>query len=337
LKISNEVKFGIVAVVSIALAALGISYMQGTRLLGNSLTLHAKYENVSGLIRGNPVIIKGVNVGQVMEIDYQDTVVVVEIELKKKWEIPSDSYAEIFANDLLGVGGKSLRIVKGTSEQLLDDDDFITGKLEQGIFDQVGATAEESLGSLLPNIEKATARLASLAGNLDTAVTSVMERDELASILKNVDQSMASLNKITAELSKAMPKLTALSTTLAENDQNISASLDNVKQLTDSLAASSADLKATAQSAKSALEKVDQVTTQLNAQEGTLGKLINDKALYNDLSGTVQSVKDLVAAIQKNPKRYLDVDVYLIERKKKNGREVEALRQEVDALKAERE
>jgi phospholipid/cholesterol/gamma-HCH transport system substrate-binding protein len=88
LKISNEVKFGIVAVVSIALAALGISYMQGTRLLGNSLTLHAKYENVSGLIRGNPVIIKGVNVGQVMEIDYQDTVVVVEIGAQEKMANP---------------------------------------------------------------------------------------------------------------------------------------------------------------------------------------------------------------------------------------------------------
>jgi phospholipid/cholesterol/gamma-HCH transport system substrate-binding protein len=144
-----------------------------------------------------------------------------------------------------------------------------------------------------------------------------MEQDETQSILRNVDQSLANLNKVTAELAETMPKVKEISSNLADNGEKINETMANVTTLTDSLAASSADLRAAAASAKTALEGVDEIVTELKGTEGSIGKLINQDDLYQDLNGTVQSVKALVDSVKKRPQKYLDVDVYLIERKKK--------------------
>jgi len=102
MKLSYEVRFGVVTVIAILALIFGVSYMQGKRIFGSTLTLYAKYQNIQGLIKGNPVYINGVTVGQIMSTQYQDSVVSVEIKLDEDWFIPADSYAEIYAKDLIG-------------------------------------------------------------------------------------------------------------------------------------------------------------------------------------------------------------------------------------------
>jgi phospholipid/cholesterol/gamma-HCH transport system substrate-binding protein len=317
MKISYEVRFGILAVIAIVALVFGASYMQGKRIFGSSLTLYAKYENVGGLIKGNAVLINGVTVGQVMETQYQDSVVLVEIKLDEDWFIPADSYAEIFAKDLIGVGGKAMQIIKGSSSDRIKNEGFIEGRMEKGMFDELGENAEETFGDLPEDLKVLFAKLSSVVSKLDSTMTIVMEQDETQSILRNVDQSLANLNKVTAELAETMPKVKEISSNLADNGEKINETMANVTTLTDSLAASSADLRAAAASAKTALEGVDEIVTELKGTEGSIGKLINQDDLYQDLNGTVQSVKALVDSVKKRPQKYLDVDVYLIERKKK--------------------
>lgn len=317
MKISYEVKFGIITVIAILALVFGVSYMQGKRIFGSSLTLYARYDNVGGLIKGNAVLINGVTIGQVMATEYQDSVVLVEFKLDEDWFIPADSYAEIYAKDLIGVGGQAVKIVKGTSTERLEDGGFMGGRMEKGMFDELGASAEKKLGDLPKDLQELFGSLASVVKKLDSTMSTVMAQQETQSILRNVDKSLANLNKITTVLAETMPKVKEISTNLAENGDKINETMGNITTLTDSLAASSADLRAAAGSAKTALEGVDKIVAELNGSQGTLGKLINQDSLYNDLNGTVQSVKALIDSVKKRPQKYLDVDVYLIERKKK--------------------
>lgn len=318
MKLSYEVRFGVITILAILALVFGVSYMQGKRIFGSSLILYAKYQKIDGLIKGNGVYINGVTVGQVMSTQYQDSVVLVEIKLDEDWMIPENSYAEIFAKDLIGVGGMGLEIIKGDSPTRLEDEAFIQGRIKKGMFDELGANAEEKLGDLPKELQALFGSLASVVRKLDSTMTIVMEQDETQSILRNVDKSLANLNKITAELAETMPKVTEITTNLAENGDKINETMGNITTLTDSLAASSADLRAAAASAKTALAGVDKIVTEINGTNGTIGKLINQDSLYNDLNGTVQSVKALIDSVKKRPGKYFDVDVYLIERKKKN-------------------
>ncbi len=318
MKISYEVKFGIITVLAILAIVFGVSYMQGKRIFGSDLTLYAKYENVGGLIKGNAILLNGVTVGQVMATEYQDSVVLVEIKLDQDWFIPSDSYTEIFAKDMIGVGGKAMRIVKGISSKGLEDGEFIEGRMEKGMFDELETTAEGKFGDLLADFKELMKNISSISGSVDSSFKAISSRNELERILLNIDKSLANINKVTGELAETMPKIKELSTTLADNGENVKQTMQNVTTLTDTLAASSADLRAAASSAKTALEGVDRIVADLQGTEGTIGKLINQDSLYNDLNGTIQSVKALVDSVKKRPQKYLDVDVYLIERKKKN-------------------
>lgn len=317
MKLSNEVKFGVLTVIAILAFVFGVSYMQGKRIFGSSLTLYAKYDNVGGLIKGNAVLINGVTVGQVMGIQYQDSVVLVEFKLDEDWFIPNNSYAEIYAKDLIGVGGKAVQIIKGDSQQGLENEDIIEGRMESGMFDELESSADSKYGDVIEDVKALLKNISSISGTADSSLKAISSRNELEKILVNIDKSLANINKVTSELAETMPKIKEISVTVAENGDKVNQTFANVTTLTDSLAASSADLRAAASSAKTALEGVDKVVAEINSTNGTIGKLINQDSLYNDLNGTVQSVKALIDSVKKRPQKYLDVDVYLIERKKK--------------------
>jgi len=199
----------------------------------------------------------------------------------------------------------------------LEDEDYIEGRIKKGMFDEIGENAEAKLGDIPNDLQSIISGLKSSIERMDTLLAATVSERQTSNILNSVESSMANLDKVSAELAKTMPELSKMTKELSGNTENINSTLTNVKTLSDSLAASSADLRSAAISAKSALEGVDKIVTEINGTNGTLGKLINQDSLYNDLNGTVQSVKALIDAVRKNPQKYMDVDVYLIERKKK--------------------
>lgn len=328
MKFSKEIKFGIYAIIAAVAFVVGIRTMQGKRIIGNSMVLYAKYPDAKGLIRGNPVRINGLDVGQVMELELIGDTVLVEMELHDERPIPVDSRAVIFTKDLLGA--MAIKLERGKSDQLIEDEGFITGGTDEGMMGKATNILETKGESLLDDISSMVANLASITAKLDTSFSELQERDELESILKNMDETMGNFAGISRELEKTMPNLKTFSDGLAENKEKLSSIIVNFKDVSDSLGPATTEMLA---SAKSAMQGMDEVVSKINDGEGSLGKLIGDKGLYDELNGTVKSVKALLADVQKNPKRYLDIDVYVFERKKKAPRELEALKQEVDSIK----
>ena len=328
MKFSKEIKFGVYAIIAVVAFIVGIRTMQGKRLIGNSMIIYAKYPDAKGVIRGNPIRINGLDVGQVMDLQLQGDSVLIEMELHNERPIPVDSRAVIFTKDLLGA--MAIRLDRGKSSELIQDEGFVMGGTDAGAMGKATELLESEGKTLLADVSKMIANLASITAKLDTSFSDLQERDELESILKNMDRSMASFATISHDLEKTMPNLQTFSEGLAENKDKLSAIVTNFKTTSDSLALATGELTA---SANSAMKGMDEVVRKINDQEGSLGKLIGDKGLYDELNGTVQSVKSLIGEVQKNPKKYLDVDVYLFERKKKAPRELEALKQEVDSIK----
>lgn len=301
---------------------IGLSYMKGSKLLTNKLTILGRYNEVMGLLRGNPVMMHGVSIGKVASLSLgKDGVVTVEFEIDPYRDIPVDSYAEIYSADLLGA--KAVRFVPGKSSEYMEDEAQIKTGLEVSTFDKAGQFLQNEGASLADSVRLITHQLNQLTGSVNRILNGGGSND-LEQILRNLNTASASLNRMTAKLEPAMGNMQQLAQNadkvvgnLSQQNQKIDASLSNVKTLTDSLAASSHALRALARDAGSAAAGLDVSLGQLRSPDNSLGLLLNDRALYDDAAGTLQSLKDLLKAIEKNPQRYLDVDVYVFERKKK--------------------
>ena len=112
MKISNEVKFGIISIITIVLVVMGLNYMAGSKFFGAPLTLYAKYQNVQGLIRGNPITINGLNVGKVtnLTLDMNAGLATATLEFNDGLDIPVNAEAQIYNIDLLGQKGVKIAV-----------------------------------------------------------------------------------------------------------------------------------------------------------------------------------------------------------------------------------
>ncbi|MEL6653259.1 MAG: MlaD family protein, partial [Bacteroidota bacterium] len=163
MKISNEVKFGIIATVLIAMIIYGLNYMSGSSLFGPPLVLYAKYDKVEGLLPGNPITINGLKVGKVgkLELDMKEKVAVAQLEFSRALEIPDNSVAMIYSTDLLGSKGVMIYRADSISpsDTYFDSGEEIIGTLETGIIDQASSLVQDQGAQILLEVAKLSVKL----------------------------------------------------------------------------------------------------------------------------------------------------------------------------------
>lgn len=291
---TKEVKIGLSFVVALAFLIWGINFLKGVNLFTPSNHYYLKYENVDGLVVSNGVFIKGYKVGQVRAIKYdftQKESFVVDILMNQDIKLPEGTIAYLFDESMLG--GKGINLVFSEETNYHTSGDTLTTDVQKGLM--------ASLAGIVPSIQSTINHADSLIVSANALINS-----------SEIQNSLTNFESITAELRKTSRSLTKMI------DQEFPSVINNVngictdlKNVTGQL--SSVQYKDIVESLDSTLINLEEFTNRLNSPNGTLGLLLNDKAMYNNINTTVNSVNSLLIDFKDDPRRYL----YPLGKKKK--------------------
>jgi phospholipid/cholesterol/gamma-HCH transport system substrate-binding protein len=329
LKITKELKTGIVATVAIAVLIYGLNILKGRNLFSRTYTVYAVYNNIDGLVITNPVQLNGYKVGQVKDInlmpDHSGRIVIEMLITESDLKIPRGSTAKIVSQDLLGTKAvalfseDSLTRLAALNKQFLADKDTLKGSTEEGIKEGVTRT-------LAPLQSKAKELLSSIDSVMEI-VQIILNKDARANLSKSFQHitiALASLEKtalrmdtlvITEKyrLHSIFVNVDHITAMLSENSDKLSNILKNLSSVSDSLA--KAKITSTINNASTALANTSAILDKINKGQGSLGLLVNDKRLYNHLDSASADLDRLLIDLNAHPARY--VHISLIGRKEK--------------------
>ncbi len=301
MKLTKELKTGLLAVFAISTFILGYNYLKGSSLFQSERVFYVVYDNVEGLDTSSPVTLNGLDVGKVQEINISPTdgKLIVSFKIKRDFVFSNQSVARIYGGGI--IGGKSLAIVPNYESKIpAKDGDTLQGEIEEGIMELVN----DRLTPLQTKIESAVEGVDSLM----FSVNEVMDPKSRKSLRESIDN----LNKITSSFAVSSKSLENL---LKENEQklnntfeNLDVASQNFAKLSDSLA--QINLGQMVSELETTLANFKELSENLNSGEGTLGKLMKDESLYTNLEYATKQLEELLQDIKLNPKRYIHVSVF---------------------------
>ncbi len=304
MKISIEVKVGLIGIATLLVLIWGINYLKGRNILRSTYTLYAYYEDSGGLENSAPVLMNGMKIGYVDEIILQPQAslpVEVALNIEKAYPLRAGSSAVLFSADLLG--GKSIRIESSPQGSVLSDRDTIQSAREA---DFLASISEQSL-PVLNQIGSLAASLDSLAGRLDSLLLSTSIQNSLAH-LSEITESLKTALRPGGALHESFNHLESVSSMLAGQEDELSsmiAHLESVSQALDSAGIDhlTRELTATAGQFNLLLE-------QVNSGAGTAGKLIYSDTLYQHLVHLVSDLDSLIVDLNENPGQYVHFSLF---------------------------
>jgi phospholipid/cholesterol/gamma-HCH transport system substrate-binding protein len=309
MKIANETKVGILAAFSIALLIIGYNFLKGNAIFSNETVLYARYSHVDGLAVSKPVLINGFQIGRVDKLQLQpDGSILATLKIKGKYEIPKSSIAKLESTDLLG--SKAIVMALGSGDDYAQDGDTLNANVQKGILETVQPVQKKaemiigkmdsiltSVNSILnPNFQK----------NVDKSFNSISATlASLESTSKKVDNLVGSEG---SRVSVILANVEAISNNLKQNNQKISAILNNINSVTDQVAAM--NFKQTLDNANKAVADLQTIVGKINNGQGSLGLLVNDTKLYDNLNNASKNLDNLMIDLKANPKRYVHFSVF---------------------------
>ena len=307
MKISNETKVGILTIVALTLLILGFNFLKGNNVFERSKKIYDVFNEVGALEKSNDVKIKGNAIGKVYDKEFTDknaSGIIVTINITTQINIPSNSVAYI-SSPL--TGSPYINIQLGDAPSYLKNGDTLETILKGGLLGDL--TSQVS-----PTLEKARTAIDSLTIVLGT-VNKLFDpgtKNNIQSIIKNLLVSSGSLQKLldveTGLLAKTVVNLNEVTGNLKGNNDTINNILHNVNTTTQHLA--NLNLKQTLDSVQSTVSQLNAVMYKINHNNGTLGLLMNDSKLYDNLRNTSRGLEILIDDIKAHPKRYVNISVF---------------------------
>lgn len=294
MKFTKEIKIGLVAVLGIVVLFVGLQFLKGLSVFSSDNTMYVAFTDATGLAVSSPVYANGYRVGVVKALDYDydpHGKIVAEVGLNKEMRVPVGSRAEL-ASDLLG-NIKINLVLADDPLHMIAVGDTISGGMEVGIMSKVG--------EIMPLILDIAPKLDSIMTSLNTLLADPALRNTLHNVegmTGNLNATSQELKLLSASLNREVP------TTL----NKVNGVLDNTQQLTHNL--SQIDVEAMNAKVNQTLANVEQMTQRLNSNEGTLGLLMRDKSLYNNLNATAASADSLLTDLKAHPKRYVHFSIF---------------------------
>ncbi len=301
MKLSREIKTGIIVIGGVLLFILGFSYLKSSPLFDDSKTLYAIYPHVQGLQTGTPVSINGLTVGSVNDIRRLDNKgnLVVTFSVNNEFSFSKNSTAELYDTGI--IGGKGLQIIPVfDASNLAQSGDTLITLTRPGLTE----LAQQKLTPLFKKFESAVTDADSVLLNVNEVLDSKTKKD-LQKAISGLSNLMVSLESSGAVLNRL----------LKNNEKKLDSSLTNFETLTSNFAKlsdslSTAGLGRTLASLESTVANLDKLMTKIEGGEGTMGALMNNKELYDNLSNASEELDLLLQDFRLNPKRYVNVSVF---------------------------
>jgi phospholipid/cholesterol/gamma-HCH transport system substrate-binding protein len=300
LKITKEIKAGILVIASISLFIWGYSYLKGKDILNDYKTFFVKYDNVEGLASTAPITINGLVVGQVSGIKLQPNgEILVQLQIKNDFPFSKSSVVAIYEPGL--IAGKQLQIIPNFKDNTIAvSGDTLTSSVKKGLTDLVS----DKLAPLQQKIEKMIVNADLLLTNLNE-VLDTKSKENLKNSISNLSKTIEGINSVVDNTNSI----------LLNNKGNIDKTLTNLNKvstdfskISDSL--SKANITKVVTNLEKTLSNVDKIMNDLQSGKGSLGKMVKDDALYNNLEKTSKELELLLQDLRLNPTRYVNVSLF---------------------------
>lgn len=304
MKISREFKTGFVSIAVIALFIWGYNFVKGLNLFDGPLkTYKTEYSNVQGLNTASVVTINGVEVGKVINIKFNKNPnkkgqLIVEFSVENDFEFSKQSVAKIYSASLMG--GKSLAVVPSYEGETAVAGDFLKGEIESDIFSSV----TEKLNPLQAKVENVIVRADSLMGGLNDII------DEKTR--KNLKGSISQLNTTIYNFKELSESIRGI---VEKNDTVLANTLSNAERMTEGLAKLSDTLNnvnigSTVKKLETTITSLNSILTKVESGEGSVGKLMKDESMYNNLTNASKELEELLNEMKLHPKRFVHFSLF---------------------------
>lgn len=295
MKISKEVKVGLLALVAGVILYIGFNFLKGVDFFSPTKKYYIVYNQIDGLTVSNPVTLNGMTIGRVDNLKMvtsQNNKIVVQIQVDEHIVLGDSTSAFIANTDLLG--GKSIDLKLGKNSRTFENGDTLKGKIEKNITEMLS----EKAIPILTNLDSTVVNLNKIFGDeLGTSVKTTLHNFELASgdLKLVISENRKNLHAITSNLS-------AMTSSLAQTEKELKPLIAKMNHFADSL--NDLELKATVANANKAMENLSSITNKINSGQGSIGALVNDKAFIDNLNSAVKNMDKLVIDLRNNPKHY---------------------------------
>ncbi len=304
MKIKTEVKVGLIAVITISIFVWGYNYMKGLNILKQLHNYTVLYDDIGGLQEANRVTLNGYRVGMINDIDLSDDhpgKIVVKIVLEKSFALPKNTIAEIYNADIMG--SKAIRFKLGDSPINSKSGDTLTGSVASSLMDQMDPIKNkaenimDSLDSILFTLQL------TLGDDFSENFNSTLQH------LRNSAQSLDSfLNDDNGQFPSIVSNIDDITLGLKNNTEKFDGIMANMESFSDSLANS--NIKTLVSNMNNSLLSLNELFIGINNGEGTIGSLVKNDSLYNNLEDLSHNLDLLLIDVKENPKRYAHFSIW---------------------------
>ncbi|WP_397447146.1 MlaD family protein [Polaribacter sp. R77954] len=301
---SKELKTGIVIVLIIIGFFWGFNFLKGHDLLdGKARTFNVEYSKIGGLNKASAVTLNGLKVGQVSNIVFDERVatrghLIVTFNVENDFEFSKNSVVRIYSPNPLA--GSSLAIIPDYEGQPAVSGDTLQGEMEESLFTSIG----ERLDPLQTKVEKVIEK----ADTLFAGINKILNNETI----DGINNSVTDFSVIISELKQTIRSVNNM---VADNQGNLKTTIENTKNITENLnklsdTLTTVNINSIVAKAENAIDNFNQLSKKLNANQGTMGKLLNDDKLYNNIEAATKELEQLLRDLKLNPKRYVHFSVF---------------------------
>jgi phospholipid/cholesterol/gamma-HCH transport system substrate-binding protein len=309
-KVSNETKVGVFAIICITLLILGYNVLKGSNIFSSTNTYYAVYDNLGGLESSNEVKINGLSVGRVTDLNFssgKNPRIVVTISVNSNVKIPMGTVAYIASPDILSSKEIDLDLTHADFNQNHKSGDTLQSETKDGL--------QQTIAKEIEPLKDKTEKLLSSLDTLATAMNSVLNaqaRSNLAQSLNNLNAATGKMDELLGKnedrLSKIISNVDSITSNLSRSNSQIHTVLTNFASISDTLA--KAQVAATIFQAKIALAQFNSMMNKVDSGKGSLGLLVNDDKLYNNLQNATNSLNALLIDLKAHPGRYIRLSIF---------------------------
>lgn len=290
--LTKEIKIGIAGIIALCLIVYGINFLKGINMFNPTLFFYVKFDNIMGLTQSSTVYADGFRIGLVRNIhyDYQNPGnVIVEVQLDDEMNIPKGSYGEL-STEMLGGVNMNIILPRGVKEYYAQGD-TIPGHAKAGLMDDVSDNMLPQVQSMLPKIDSILTQINTLLANQN--IPSTME--ELRKTSENLSAATANLKSFTGN---ELPQISQKMNQIGGNIETFTGKLNEL------------EFAETIDKVNQTMNNVEQITSRLNSPDNSLGLMLNDDALYNNLNDAASNASLLLEDLRKQPKRYVHFSLF---------------------------
>lgn len=318
MKISKELKTGFIAIIAIALLVLGVNFLKGSSFFGGDDVYYAYFSNSGGVTAATSVIVNGVEVGKVMSVDLTSETdsskrVLIKFNIQNKdFKLPKSSVIEVGALDFFT---KGMIIYPGSdlSRGFYQPGDKIRGLVSIDLISQVKSYVEpvnQKLQKMMGSVDHV---ISSISAFWDTTATSSLEgsMEEVKIAIKRFGSVAAEVKDLVqtekVQLHRILSNVDNITNNLKLSNEKITSIIGNTQRITDDLV--SADFKSVVSDAQATIKSLNTMLKNASEGKGSLGMLLNDQKLYDELVNTNLELQNLVSDLQLHPERYIHFSV----------------------------